>query len=297
MKSVEKIQAPESVMTLLTDLLSQFLGLGLLQLGDLGQGFAAVDSASPMTTDLLKAVVEVVLRGLDDFAQSTFVLRVDVGECESGAGFSPDDSSDSGFAFDDAVRNSHLTAESRQMHHQLDGIHIVGDHHQLGLLLLDQSGHGVESLSDDGRSLAGSVVFAVDLLLGLGQKTLLLRLSALRTILVQKLEHLRGGGPVQGHGELVDGRRDLETLVKDGLLPLQHDVLGPSDEAGQIALGLDILTDAEILGPLLEERVDGLLLDLLLDDDRRRSHLLAALLSFSFHRSFWHFYSFFFYLF
>ena len=50
--------------------------------------------------------------------------------------------------------------------------------------------------------------------------------------------------------------------MKDGLLPLQHDVLGPSDEAGQIALGLDILTDAEILGPLLEERVDGLLLDL-----------------------------------
>ena len=50
--------------------------------------------------------------------------------------------------------------------------------------------------------------------------------------------------------------------MKDGLLPLQDDVLGPSDEAGQIALGLDILTDAEILGPLLEERVDGLLLDL-----------------------------------
>merc|ERR550534_205936 len=33
-------------------------------------------------------------------------------------------------------------------------------------------------------------VFAVDLLLGLGQKTLLLRLSALRTVLVQQLEHL-----------------------------------------------------------------------------------------------------------
>jgi len=79
MKSVEKIRAPESEMTLLTDLLSQFLGLGLLQLGDLGQGFAAVDSTSPMTTDLLEAVVEVVFRGLDDFAQSTFVLRVDVG--------------------------------------------------------------------------------------------------------------------------------------------------------------------------------------------------------------------------
>ena len=36
----------------LTDLLGQLLGLGLLQLSDLGQGLAAVNSASPVTTDL-----------------------------------------------------------------------------------------------------------------------------------------------------------------------------------------------------------------------------------------------------
>jgi large subunit ribosomal protein L7Ae len=35
------------------------------------------------------------------------------------------------------------------MHHHLDGLFPVPHHHQLGLLLLDQSGHGVESLSDD----------------------------------------------------------------------------------------------------------------------------------------------------
>ena len=50
----------------------------------------------------------------------------------------------------------------------------------------------IETLSDDGRSLAGSIVLAINLLLGLGQKTLLLGLSALRAVLVQQLEHLEG---------------------------------------------------------------------------------------------------------
>ena len=105
----------------------------------------------------------------------------------------------------------------------------------------------------------------------------------------KRIIYLGSSGAVQRHRELVDGRRNLETLLKDGLLPLEDDVLGPSDESGQVALGLDVLADSEILGPLLEERVDRLLLDLLLDDDGWRRHLLAALLSFSFHRGFRHF--------
>jgi len=246
-----------------------------------------------VTTDLIETVVEVVSRGLDEFAQSTLVLGVNVGDSESGAGLSSDDSADSGFAFDDAVRDAHLAAKSRQMHHQFDRFHVVSDHDQLSLLLLYQSGHRVEALSDDGGSFARRILLAVDLLLSFGQEALLLGLSALGSVLVQQLKHLSSGGSVEGHRELVDGRRDLKALLEDGLLPLQDDVLGPSDEAGQISLGLDVLPDAEILGPLLEERVDRLLLDFLLNDDGRRRHLLAALLSFPFHRGFGHFFFFF----
>merc|ERR1719378_1630961 len=65
----------------LTDLLGHLLGFGLLQLGDLGQRLAAIDATSPMTTDLLEAIVEVVFGSLDDFVKSTLVLGVDVGEC------------------------------------------------------------------------------------------------------------------------------------------------------------------------------------------------------------------------
>ena len=35
---------------------------------------------------------------------------------------------------------------------------------------------------------------------------------------------LSGGRTVQRHGELVDGRRNLETLEEYGLLALKHDV-------------------------------------------------------------------------
>jgi len=272
----------------LTDLLGHLLGFGLLKLGDLGQRLAAIDATSPMTTDLLEAIVEVVFGSLDDFVERTLILGVDVGESESGASLHSDHASNPGLALDDAVRDAHLAAESGQVHDQLDRVHVVGDHHELGLLLLHQSGHRVETVSDDGGPLGGSVIFAIDLLFGLGQKTLLLGLLALGAILVQQLESLGGGGSVQGHGELVDRRRDLETLVKDGPLPLEDDVFGPSDEAGQIAFGLDVLPDPEILGPFLEERIDRLLLHLLLDDDGWRRHFLSSLLPLSFHGGFRH---------
>src|SRR3989344_3620744 len=58
---------------------------------------------------------------------------------------------------------------------------------------------------------------------------------------------------VEGLGQLVDRGRDLQAVEKHTLLPLHADVLGPSDEAGEITLGLDVLTDAEVLGPLLEQ--------------------------------------------
>jgi len=43
--------------------------------------------------------------------------------------------------------------------------------------------------------------------------------------------------------------------VKDFLLTLKADILGPLDESGEIALGLDILADTEVSGSLLDERV------------------------------------------
>jgi hypothetical protein len=55
--------------------------------------------------------------------------------------------------------------------------------------------------------------------------------------------------------ELGDRRRDLQAEVEDLLLALKADVCGPSHHAREVALGLDVLADAIVLGTLLDERV------------------------------------------
>ena len=62
-------------------------------------------------------------------------------------------------------------------------------------------------------------------------------------------------GAVKGGLELVDRGRDLQTGLQNGLLTLKADVFGPFDETAQVALGLDVLADAEVTGTLLEEGV------------------------------------------
>lgn len=58
---------------------------------------------------------------------------------------------------------------------------------------------------------------------------------------------------VNGLGELSNGWGNLKALHKDGLLPLNADVLGPLDETGEVSLGLDVTTDSEVAGVLGEE--------------------------------------------
>jgi hypothetical protein len=59
--------------------------------------------------------------------------------------------------------------------------------------------------------------------------------------------------------ELGNRRWDLQTEVEDLLLALETDVCGPSDHTAKVALGLDVLADAIVLGALLDERVLRLL--------------------------------------
>jgi hypothetical protein len=50
---------------------------------------------------------------------------------------SPDNASEASLVLDNAVGDAHLAAERGQEDDQLDGIHVVGDQDQLGLLLLN----------------------------------------------------------------------------------------------------------------------------------------------------------------
>ena len=77
--------------------------------------------------------------------------------------------------------------------------------------------------------------------------------------------------------ELVNCWGDLKTGLKDGLLTLKPDVLGPFDKTAQISLGLDVSTDAEVTCAFLEERVDHSLGLRLLGGQRGGCHLLSFL--------------------
>lgn len=89
-------------------------------------------------------------------------------------------------------------------------------------------------------SLTG--LLSIDDLFGaLFQSDLLLRLG-LSLVLVEETEHLDGSVLVEDLSELGDRWGNLETLVKDNLLPLETNVFGPFDESGEISGRLDGLS-------------------------------------------------------
>lgn len=63
---------------------------------------------------------------------------------------------------------------------------------------------------------------------------------------------------VQGFGELVESRRDLQPLLENPPLPLNTNHLRPFHEPSQILLWWQRTTDSELLGPLLEQWIHHL---------------------------------------
>ena len=183
-----------------------------------------------------------------------------------------DDRAETGLTLDDGVGDTHLAAEGGEEDDKLDGVNIVGDEDESGLLGLNEGDNVVETVLDNVGLLAD-----VLLLLALGDgggllgKTLLLLGLGLRAVLVEDLEslgsdygalvaidHIEYGCltvAVSNVLELGNRRGDLQTEVEDLLLALKTDVGGPPDHAAKVALGLDVLADAIVLGALLDERV------------------------------------------
>ena len=62
--------------------------------------------------------------------------------------------------------------------------------------------------------------------------------------------------------ELSDDWRDFDPAEEDSLLPLESDILGPSDKPGEISFRLDVIANSVVPRPCLEQRM-GFLLTLL----------------------------------
>lgn len=209
-----------------------------------------------MAAGLLVLVGVALLDGGQELGELSLVLSAGLSESQDSGGLLVDDCAETGLALDDGVRDTHLAAESGQEHNQLNGVNVVSDQDEGSLLVLNKADNVVQTVLDV-VGLLGDIL----LLLALGDggglldETLLLLGLGLRAILGEELEGLGSGVAVQGVLELGQRRGDLQAHVQDLLLALKTDILGPLDEAGQVALGLDVLADTEVAGTLLDERV------------------------------------------
>lgn len=132
------------------------------------------------------------------------------------------DCAETGLVLHDDVWNTHLAAKGGKVDDKFDGVNVVGDDNEAGLLGLDKTDGVVQTVSDVDGPL-GVLVLGLTVSSGLCSgivKALLLLLLGLWSVLVEETEKLRGGVLVQSVVELVDGRWNLEALVEDDLLAL-----------------------------------------------------------------------------
>lgn len=223
---------------------------------DAGVGLGAHDTTTPVAAGVLVLVGVTLLDGGEELGELGLVLSAGLGQGENGGGLLVDDCAETGLALDNGVGDTHLAAESGQEDNQLNGVNIVGDENEGSLLVLNESDDVVETVLDV-VGLLGDILLllAVGDGGGLLDETLLLLGLGLRTVLGEELEGLGSGVAVESGLELSDGRRNLQAHVQDLLLALKTDILGPLDEAGEVATGLDVLADTEVASALLDKGV------------------------------------------
>jgi hypothetical protein len=115
---------------------------------------------------------------------------------------------------DGAVGHLHLS-QGRQETHQLSGVYIMGNHHQLSLLVLHQGGDYIDSCSEDRWSLRWDIAFASSFLLSTGLCFFSCFVSGLYL-----WTSLSSCLPVQSLDELVNARKYFEPLIEGSSLPL-----------------------------------------------------------------------------
>lgn len=86
--------------------------------------------------------------GADELAQLGLVVTLDLGQSQDGGGLLVDDRAEAGLALDDGVGDTHLAAQGGQEDDEFDGVDVVGDQDERGLLGLDQADDVVETELD-----------------------------------------------------------------------------------------------------------------------------------------------------
>jgi len=210
----------------------------------------AHNTATPLASKLLVFIVVLAEGGLESGKVSEVFLP-HFGESEASSSLHVNEFTEVGLSADEAVRDTGLAAKSREEDNHLNGVNIVSNHNEGSTLLLNKLGNVVQSELD----VDGLVGLGSRLVSGNSGETFLLGLTGLRAIFGKQFKELSGLVTLKSTVELCDGWRNLQALEQDALLTLNTDVLGPSNEAGQISLRLDVSTDSKVAWVLFEQRV------------------------------------------
>merc|ERR1719452_440252 len=107
----------------------------------------------------LSKLVESVKTNFNERGDEIIALNLCDGQARGGLPSAH--SSEPGLVLDNAVWDSHLTAEGGEEHDHLDGVNVVGDDHKLGFLLLNQGAHIVNTMTDNWSPLGRSIFLAL----------------------------------------------------------------------------------------------------------------------------------------
>ena len=137
------------------------------------------------------------LDGLNKVGQLLLVLGTDLSQSQSSGSLLVDNSSQSGFALDDAVGDTHFAAKGREPDNDFDRVNVVANDNELSLLGLNEGGNVVDTVLDDNRLLALVNLFTGSNFFGSSSETGLLLDRGLGAILVQELKKVGGSVLVQ----------------------------------------------------------------------------------------------------
>jgi hypothetical protein len=189
------------------------------------------------------------------------IFLSDVSDSDATGELLVDQLTETGLALDKAVGNILVAAEVGEPDNEFDRVNVVSNHNKFRLTLLNESGDVVQAtLQELGFGSLSLLLRLAILVLGRLDQTGLLLGTSLRLVLGQKLKEGFGLVGRERVGELVNDGRDLETFEKNSLLALEEDVAGPLDEAGHVALGLDVSADLEDTFGAFEEIAELLVL-------------------------------------
>jgi len=210
----------------------------------------AHNTTAPCASKLLVLVV-LLVEGLGQRLEVLEIFLAHLSEGEAGGGLLVDELAKVGLAADEAVGDARLAAKGGEEDHHLDGVDVVGDHNELGTVLLNELGDVIEAeLNVDrlGTNVSG-------LLAGGLNEAIFLFGAGLRAIFGEQFKEFTGLVTLNGAVELSDSWWDLEALHQNTLLALNTDVLGPPDEAGEVSLRLDVSSDSKVAWVLFEQRI------------------------------------------